>query len=216
MKINNFKKGFTIMEMMVAMAVLSMIVLAMARIFQQSNTAADTGYNLAHGTLVGRTLLQFVVDDLGGYTDWPDEADDIFNKVNVNVDDNNAADSRKFSENVEYLIKVSGASKQLIRRVTTIDGTTDIILFENPDANDFGNISVSLDEDVKGVPGWILEPGGYSTTDTLKLYPAYVDIYIRLAVKRFAGSNVDDDKRIFSTRVYLKNKNANRYIGKYK
>jgi len=195
---NNCKKGFTIMEMMVAMAVLSMIVLAMARIFQQSNTAADTGYNLAHGTLVGRTLLQFVVDDLEGYTDWPKEVDDVFNKVNVSADGNN------FNETIEYKFK---NGKQLVRIVEGKEMT----LFENPNDEYFGNISVSLDE---GNDSWSLEPGGYSDTDTAHVRPAYVDIYLRLAVKRFKDSDTID-KRIFSTRVYLKNKNANRYIGSY-
>jgi prepilin-type N-terminal cleavage/methylation domain-containing protein len=198
---NNCKKGFTIMEMMVAMAVLSMIVLAMARIFQQSNTAADTGYNLAHGTLVGRTLLQFVVNDLEGYTEWPEEDSATFKKVNVSGSDD-------FSETVEYNFN----GKKLTR---TVNQGTEMILFENPDDDSFGNISVSLDDDEDGVSGWILEPGGYSDADTDYAYPAYVDIYIRLAVKRFKDSDITD-KRIFSTRVYLKNKNSNRYIGAYK
>jgi len=57
-------KGFTVIEMMVAMAVLSMIVIAMARIYQQSITATNTGYNMSRGVLVGRTILQFVISDL--------------------------------------------------------------------------------------------------------------------------------------------------------
>ena len=64
------KKGFTIIEMMVAMAVLSMLVIAMSRIFQQSLVATDTGYNLAKGTLVGRTIIQYVADDLSNCTKW--------------------------------------------------------------------------------------------------------------------------------------------------
>lgn len=79
-----YKKGFTILEMMVAMAVLSMLVVAMSRIFQQSLVASDTGYNLSKGILVGRTLSQFIADDLSNCTEWLGESGSYeFDKISV-------------------------------------------------------------------------------------------------------------------------------------
>ncbi len=80
------KKGFTVIEMMVAMAVLSMLVIAMSRIFQQSLVATDTGYNLAKGTLVGRTIMQYVADDLSNCTKWTGGDDFKFERIFMTTD----------------------------------------------------------------------------------------------------------------------------------
>ena len=58
------QQGFTLIEMLVAMAILGIIVIICGRIFEQSNIAWNTGTKKAELNMVGRGLADFIVQDV--------------------------------------------------------------------------------------------------------------------------------------------------------
>jgi prepilin-type N-terminal cleavage/methylation domain-containing protein len=181
------KKGFTVIEMMVAMAVLSMLVIAMSRIFQQSLVATDTGYNLVKGNLVGRTIMQYVADDLSNCTDWFGGNEFEFERI---VTDSNAWLT------VGYKIDSGG-----LKRKTDVD-TDWVRLFEPSD-----NKTVEFNKDSLG-EGFYIEPDNNNN-------PKYFNLFISVKVKKYEDADDDStDIRNFATRVYLQNNNRYDY-GEY-
>jgi len=196
MKVN--KKGFTIIEMAVAMAVLSMIVVAMSRIYQQSLVATETGYRLSHGNLVGRTVLQYIVDDLNNCIRWNSSSANSFKKINITDLDSGIFET----ETISYEMKSSG----LIRTAPDSEGTpVKRTVYANPTAK-FGNMSVELKNSTFKMVAFPVN------TD----YPDYVDISFELEIKNLQGETTPDKKR-YSSRVYLGDGNINRYnnLGEY-
>jgi prepilin-type N-terminal cleavage/methylation domain-containing protein len=55
--------GFTLVELLVSMAILGLIVVSMARLFDESTVAWDSGSVRANASMVGRTLADFVVGE---------------------------------------------------------------------------------------------------------------------------------------------------------
>ena len=57
--------GFTLIEVLVAMAVLAMIVVAMGTVFGQSTAAWDSGVRRVQSLMVGRALTDYFVRETG-------------------------------------------------------------------------------------------------------------------------------------------------------
>ncbi len=57
-------KGFTLVELLVALAILGIIVVVCGRIFEQSNVAWNTGSRKAEINMVGRGVADFIAQDL--------------------------------------------------------------------------------------------------------------------------------------------------------
>jgi prepilin-type N-terminal cleavage/methylation domain-containing protein len=181
------KKGFTIIEMMVAMAVLSMLVVAMSRIFQQSLVATDTGYNLVKGTLVGRTIMQYVAEDLSSCTSWTGEDQGKFKFERVFMTTESGASSW---QNVTYYLN----SGKMQRKT------------------DSGNNYVSMFEPSTEKTVEIVD---FNISPNDPLNPEYLDVFLSVNVKKYKDATVDEiDTKNFATRVYLQNNNRYKY-GKY-
>jgi len=56
--------GFTLVELLVAMAILSIIVVICGRLFQQASAAWETGVRRAERNIIGRNLADFIAGDL--------------------------------------------------------------------------------------------------------------------------------------------------------
>ncbi len=56
--------GFTLIELLVSMFVLTIIVLVVARLFQQSATAWESGSRKAETSMIGRTLADFMAQEI--------------------------------------------------------------------------------------------------------------------------------------------------------
>jgi prepilin-type N-terminal cleavage/methylation domain-containing protein len=56
--------GFTLVELLVAMAILSIIVIICGRLFQQASAAWETGVRRAERNIIGRNLADFIAGDL--------------------------------------------------------------------------------------------------------------------------------------------------------
>lgn len=52
--------GFTLLELLVAMAILAVIVVAVSQLYQQSSVAWDSGWRRAESMMIGRTLADFI------------------------------------------------------------------------------------------------------------------------------------------------------------
>jgi len=192
------KKGFTVIEMMVAMAVLSMLVIAMSRIFQQSLVATDTGYNLVKGNLVGRTIMQYVADDLSNCTDWGGGTDFEFDRIITDSDE--AVDSTK---TVTYELEAGGT---LTRTVVYYSKATGDIVETN--ISTLFALSTGANNTVEIVDFKITDP---ENSDT----PKYLDIFLSVTIKKYEDADEDSiDTKNFATRVYLQNNNRYKY-GKY-
>jgi prepilin-type N-terminal cleavage/methylation domain-containing protein len=63
-KLKNKSIGFTLVELLVALAILGVIVVVCGKIFQQSNIAWQTGSLKAEGNLVGRGVADFIAQDI--------------------------------------------------------------------------------------------------------------------------------------------------------
>ena len=59
------RSGLTLIELLVAMSILAIIVLAVAQIFQQSTVAWESGYRRTRTAMVGRAILGYVAEDVG-------------------------------------------------------------------------------------------------------------------------------------------------------
>jgi len=66
MRQDHNKGGFTLLEILVAMAILSMIIVSVSRLFHQSAVAWDSGIGQAEVTMVGRSLVEFAMNDCVG------------------------------------------------------------------------------------------------------------------------------------------------------
>jgi len=190
------KKGFTIIEMMVAMAVLSMLVIAMSRIFQQSLVATDTGYNLVKGNLVGRTIMQYVADDLSNCTLWIGGGDREFNRVFMTTDSDTDA-----LQTVKYPPLNGGILERTVKYYK-LDGT---LKSETTD---------SLFEPSEGANKTI-EIVDFQINPDNNSNPTYFDIFLSVTIKKYVDADEDSiDTKNFATRVYLQNNNRYKY-GKY-
>ena len=56
--------AFTLVELLVAMAVLAVIIMMMARIFSESTRAFDLGSKIADQNLKGRMVLDFMAREI--------------------------------------------------------------------------------------------------------------------------------------------------------
>ncbi|MDA3797590.1 MAG: prepilin-type N-terminal cleavage/methylation domain-containing protein [Kiritimatiellae bacterium] len=175
------RKGFTIIEMMVAMAVLSMLVIAMSRIFQQSQVASNTGYNLSKGTLVGRTLLQFVADDLSNCT--TNVGDLSFTRVVLSTDA-----SQEPWQTITY--EFNEADGSLTR---SSDGGTPLILYEDSDKGSVFLTAFDFVVDDESNPTY---------------YDITLSVDVTQYENATAGQK---DTKNFTTRVYLQSRNRDKY-----
>ncbi|MDP7024015.1 MAG: prepilin-type N-terminal cleavage/methylation domain-containing protein [Kiritimatiellia bacterium] len=66
------RAGLTLIELLVAMAILGIIVLAVAQLFQQSTVAWESGYRRTRTAMVGRAILGYVAEDIG-LAVWDDD-----------------------------------------------------------------------------------------------------------------------------------------------
>lgn len=57
------RQGFTLLELLVAMVILSMILVSLSQVFQQSTAAWDTGFMRSEMFMAGRALSDFVVNE---------------------------------------------------------------------------------------------------------------------------------------------------------
>jgi prepilin-type N-terminal cleavage/methylation domain-containing protein len=58
------EKGFTLVELLVALAILGVIVIICGRIFEQSNVSWNTGTRRAEMNMVGRGIADFIAQDI--------------------------------------------------------------------------------------------------------------------------------------------------------
>ncbi len=63
-KCRGVRSAFTLIELLVAMAILLIIVVIVAQIFQQANVAWSTGLRSVETTLKGRSLAEYIAQDL--------------------------------------------------------------------------------------------------------------------------------------------------------
>jgi len=185
------KKGFTIIEMMVAMAVLSMLVIAMSRIFQQSLVATDTGYNLVKGNLVGRTIMQYVAEDLSNCTEWIGGENFEFKRPKIIIDPDETQNEKAYDvQTIVYKINNGILTRNGAKLFVPSEGANNTVEFYKD----------SLGE------GFYIEPD----SDT-----NYFDIFLSVTVKKYVDADEDSiDIKNFATRVYLQNDNRYKY-GKY-
>lgn len=59
-KMRQRRRGFTLIEIMVALAILSVIVIAISRLFEESTVAWDSGWRRAELMMTGRAILDFI------------------------------------------------------------------------------------------------------------------------------------------------------------
>lgn len=64
--VRQFGRGFTLLELLVAMAILGILVLIMGQIFHQSSIAWDSGLRKAKGNMSARAALGFMSRELSG------------------------------------------------------------------------------------------------------------------------------------------------------
>ena len=101
--------GFTLLEVLVALAILSMLVLALARLFQQSTVAMDSGWTRAESMMIGRAVTDFVAQnaalalcDPDGYG-IPQSSSDGTGRYNILSGTNMAYINSDFSYTGEHL-----------------------------------------------------------------------------------------------------------------
>ncbi|MBT3294135.1 MAG: prepilin-type N-terminal cleavage/methylation domain-containing protein [Verrucomicrobia bacterium] len=58
------RSGLTLIELLVAMSILAIIVLAVAQLFQQSTVAWESGYRRTRTAMVARAILGYVAADI--------------------------------------------------------------------------------------------------------------------------------------------------------
>ncbi len=58
------RSGLTLIELLVAMSILAIIVLAVAQLFQQSTVAWESGYRRTRTAMVARAILGYVAEDI--------------------------------------------------------------------------------------------------------------------------------------------------------
>lgn len=78
------ESGFTLMELLVAMAILVIITMIVAQVFQQANVAWDTGMKKSETTMKGRAIADFMAQELSRAAFLPDHPD--FNVSGQNAD----------------------------------------------------------------------------------------------------------------------------------
>lgn len=61
---NRIRQGFTLLELLVAIAILMIIVLIAVQLFSRARTAWDVGSRIADSCLKGRTVADFVAQEL--------------------------------------------------------------------------------------------------------------------------------------------------------
>ncbi len=59
------RTGLTLIELLVAIAIMVIIVLAVAQLFQQSTVAWESGYRRTRTAMVGRAIVGYVAEDVG-------------------------------------------------------------------------------------------------------------------------------------------------------
>lgn len=65
------RSGYTLIELLVSVAILGFVVIAIARLFNQSTIAWDSGHRRAEVMLTGRAILDLVSRDLSALVDGP-------------------------------------------------------------------------------------------------------------------------------------------------
>ncbi|MBU0677530.1 MAG: prepilin-type N-terminal cleavage/methylation domain-containing protein [Verrucomicrobia bacterium] len=122
-RVVRISRGFTLVELLAAMAVLAVLVLMLARMFSESQRAWTLGQRSAQGNMAGRAVMDFMARDLGTavistnftmahYQDW-EIGDFTYDPVNddprgdrlyfLNLSDNVTSGDRSLQEVVYYI-----------------------------------------------------------------------------------------------------------------
>lgn len=113
-------RGFTLVELLVAMAILAIIILLMAQLFTGSTKAWDLGMNHAEQNMTGRSLMDFMVREISqavaddkirfrhedniGMRVYGSEPDDLY-FVSMNNNAQSGANARRELSEVYYYVE---------------------------------------------------------------------------------------------------------------
>ena len=133
------RRGFTLIELLVGMAILSIIVLSIARIYQESTVAWDSGWNRAQTMMVGRTVTQFIADEaaLAVY--------DPANGIDPSLNSFRIVDGTNGTMDVEYEFQNGGVRRR-------INSGSDVPLIEAMAGLQVLSGSVEFEDGPGGVP----------------------------------------------------------------
>jgi prepilin-type N-terminal cleavage/methylation domain-containing protein len=184
------KSGFTLLELLVAMIILMVIVLASARIFDQSTVAWDSGSRKAEVNMTGRAVADFMAQEISQAVYDEDSGLDEFQVSGASAIFFTLQSSEIGANRAARRIQYSLSGNQLERQVTVssglaypwADGTSDA----KPMADDIQSVSFT--------------PYPVGT-----ILPLYVDV--KVTVRRTnEGRDVNYPSSSYESRAYLVNR----------
>ena len=194
------KRGFTLLELLLSMGILSIIVLIVAQIFNQTTLCWETGSKKAEQNMVGRAVTDFIAKELSHA---------VFDGTNINefaltanavtfiTLDNDPTTSRRILRKIEY--KFVGPPPGIIQRRSfyrdaAVPYDTGAFTIESP--------WIDL------CPNEIVELRFYADAYVLPNLPPYVDVCLQVERKDdYSRYNGTADEalyiRRYETRAYL-------------
>jgi prepilin-type N-terminal cleavage/methylation domain-containing protein len=203
--------GFTLLELLVAMLVMGLIVLASAMMYQSGANAYHIGMQRAEVTLVGRSLVQMIAAELShavaddppaGVPDQVFEfrllAGDRIEFAKFAPSDTEELNAMRGIMRVAY--QKSGGAVGTVQRRVRYYSSEDYGLEEDSGWIDLADRILNLE---------FRPDGNWTNTATTNL-PLHVDVFVDTLTEEDALRNDTQNARTYHRRVYMANRNRYR------